>query len=133
MPAIWDKYFGFTLEQGYTLGIGEFGGKYGHDDQYGLANPKDVTWQNKIIDYFIEKKVCNFFYWSLNPDSSDTGGIFQPDWINVRTDKLTNLQRLMTACTANTSPVVETTPISDWSFKKYRTNTAPYLVGKLVR
>jgi endoglucanase len=149
LPAGWDKYFGFAPSLGYAMAIGEFGGKYGHDDKFSKAHPKDITWQTKIIDYFIEKKQCNFFYWSLNPDSSDTGGIFQPDYINVWQDKVTNLQRLITACKANLAtqvvpatptPVVSTptTPpvdpvsgnpnlidqnnsiLSDWSLKKFR-------------
>ena len=135
LPAVWDKYFGYTLGQGYTLAIGEFGGKYGHDDQYGAANPKDVAWQNKVIDYFIEKKICNFFYWSLNPDSSDTGGIFQPDWIHVRDDKLANIQRLMTSCSepATKDPLVPSSVLESWSFDKYRQNDIPYLIGRLFR
>jgi endoglucanase len=136
MPAYWDKYFGFTLGQGYTLGIGEFGGKYGHNDQFSNANPKDIVWQNKIIDYFIEKKICNFFYWSLNPDSSDTGGIFQSDWVSVWNDKLTNLQRLMTSCNADLSPIIPpTAPLlqDDYSIKRFKAKANPFLVGRLIR
>jgi endoglucanase len=135
LPANWDTYFGSTLSQGYTLAIGEFGGKYGHDDKYSKADPNDIIWQNKIIDYFIDKKICNFFYWSLNPDSSDTGGIMQPDWLTPWADKLANLQRLMTSCASSITPppAVVTAPISDWSFNKFRTSSSPYLVGRLVR
>lgn len=138
LPAYWDKYFGFTQGLGNTLAIGEFGGKYGHNDQFSAANPKDVIWQNKIIDYFIEKKICNFFYWSLNPDSSDTGGIFQPNWLDPWNDKLVNLQRLMNSCKiiAVKTPVVapaKEISIENWSIKKIRSRLWEYIAGKLIR
>jgi endoglucanase len=138
MPAYWDKYFGFTQSLGHTLAIGEFGGKYGHDDQFSPANPKDIIWQNKIIDYFIEKKVCNFFYWSLNPDSTDTGGIFKPNWLEPWNDKLVNLQRLINSCKTTDVLTPAITPIAsvqleNWSITKIRTRLWEYLVGRLVR
>lgn len=138
LPAYWDKYFGFTQQLGYTLGVGEFGGKYGHDDQFSTANPKDIIWQNKIIDYFIEKKICNFFYWSLNPDSSDTGGIFQPNWLDPWDDKLTNLQRLMNSCKLTSSQVPIAIPsntilFENWSITKIRSRFWEYLAGRLIR
>jgi endoglucanase len=135
LPAYWDKYFGFTQRLGNTLAIGEFGGKYGHDDQFSAANPKDILWQNKIVDYFIEKKICNFFYWSLNPDSDDTGGIFQPNWKDPWSDKLANLQRLMNSCKTpiSVNPPVDTIPLENWSITKIRSRLWQFLVGKLIR
>ncbi|MBX7147488.1 glycoside hydrolase family 5 protein [bacterium] len=88
MPAIWTKHFG-QLSQTKPVIPGEFGGKY-----QGL----DQTWQKALIDYFIEKDMCSFFYWSLNPNSGDTGGILKDDWISVNTDKLNNLKRLINHC-----------------------------------
>jgi endoglucanase len=38
--------------------------------------------------------VRNFFYWSWNPNSGDTGGILQDDWQSVSLDKYNNLKRL---------------------------------------
>jgi endoglucanase len=98
LPAIWDKHFGFLIEKGYTVSIGEFGGKYGHDDKYGKSDKPDKIWQDKFVDYLIEKKICNYFYWSLNPDSDDTGGILQADWQTPHQDKLDNLKRLNSSC-----------------------------------
>jgi len=34
----------------------------------------------------------NFTYWSWNPDSGDTGGIVQDDWVTVNQNKQTILQ-----------------------------------------
>ncbi|MGV6827531.1 MAG: cellulase family glycosylhydrolase [bacterium] len=93
MPAIWDQHFGFLADQERVIAPGEFGGKYGHGGE-----ADDVDWQNAIIDYFIDKKVCNFFYWSWNPNSVDTGGILQDNWNTIWQDKYDNLNRLMAAC-----------------------------------
>lgn len=94
MPLIWETHFGYLTLEDYTIAIGEFGGKYGHLG----GDPDDVIWQNSIIDYFIDKGICNFFYWSWNPNSGDTGGILQDDWINIWEDKYDNLKRLMDVC-----------------------------------
>lgn len=93
MPAIWDQHFGFLADQGRILAPGEFGGRYGHG-----GNPTDVAWQDALIDYFIDKRICDVFYWSWNPNSGDTGGILQDDWSSVWIDKLENLSRLRSAC-----------------------------------
>lgn len=93
LPAIWDQHFGFLADEGHILAPGEFGGRYGVD-----GHPDDVAWQDTLVDYFIAKRICNFFYWSWNPNSGDTGGILQDDWTSVRVDKLENLSRLTASC-----------------------------------
>lgn len=98
MPDIWYTHFGYVkLELGYPVVIGEFGGKYGHG-----GDPRDVAWQNKLIDWMIQNNFCSFFYWSWNPNSGDTGGILQDDWINIWQDKYNNLKRLMDHCSSQT-------------------------------
>lgn len=99
MPGIWDQHFGFLADQGRILAPGEFGGRYGHG-----GDPADRVWQNALIDYFIDKRICNVFYWSWNPNSGDTGGILQDDWTSVWTDKLDNLGRLASACSFDVTP-----------------------------
>ena len=93
MAAIWDTHFGFLIDDGYLIVPGEFGGKYGHG-----GDPSDDVWQNSLIDYFISKNVCGFFYWSWNPNSGDTGGILQDDWTTIWQDKHDNLKRLIDHC-----------------------------------
>ncbi|MGE4651205.1 MAG: glycoside hydrolase family 5 protein [Myxococcota bacterium] len=93
LPSIWSEHFGFLGDQGRALAPGEFGGRYGHGGE-----ADDVPWQNELVDYFIDKRICNFFYWSWNPNSGDTGGILQDDWNTVWQDKVDNLSRLMTTC-----------------------------------
>ena len=93
LPEIWTTHFGFLADQGRILAPGEFGGRYGHG-----GDPRDVAWQDGLIDYFIEKQICHFFYWSWNPNSGDTGGLLQDDWSAVWEDKVDNLGRLISAC-----------------------------------
>ncbi len=99
MPDIWFHHFGYVkTELGYPVVIGEFGGRYGHG-----GDPRDVAWQNKLIDWMIDNGFCDFFYWSWNPNSGDTGGILQDDWTSIWEDKYQNLKRLMDYCSQQES------------------------------
>lgn len=89
MPYWWDLHFGHFAPQ-YPIVFGEFGGKYGH----GGVGEKDILWQNKVVDYMIEKNMRSSFYWSWNPNSGDTGGILQDDWETLWDDKVALLHRL---------------------------------------
>jgi endoglucanase len=90
MPAIWDTHFGYLADRGYSVIIGEFGGRYGHG-----GDSRDKVLQDTLIDYMDSKGMTDFFYLSWNPNSSDTGGILQDDWQSVWQDKVELLQRLM--------------------------------------
>ncbi|MGD9888301.1 MAG: cellulase family glycosylhydrolase [Halothiobacillaceae bacterium] len=90
MPAIWNTNFGFAKDMGYAVIPTEFGSRYGHDG--GLA--LDKVWFDAAIDWMVAKDMRDGFYWSWNPNSSDTGGLLQNDWINVWTDKLAKLHHL---------------------------------------
>ena len=100
MPAIWEAHFGYLVDEGYAVIFGEFGGKYGHG-----GDAKDIVWQDALVSYMVSKGIHDFFYWSWNPNSGDTGGILQDDWQNVWQDKVDLLKRLMT----NSSPDTSTT------------------------
>ena len=93
MPYWWDLHFGHFAPQ-YPIVFGEFGGRYGHSSADRVADPRDIPWQNKMVDYMIEKNMRSSFYWSWNPNSGDTGGILQDDWTNVWDDKVALLHRL---------------------------------------
>jgi endoglucanase len=90
MPAIWDMHFGYLRDLGYAVVIGEFGGRYGHG-----GDARDKTWHDAIVDYMKEKGMTDFFYWSWNPNSMDTGGILKDDWRTVWQDKVDLLSQLM--------------------------------------
>jgi len=93
IPAIWDLHYGSFAGQ-HPIVFGEFGGRYGHDGMGRTANSKDPILQNALVDYMIEKGLQSSFYWSWNPNSTDTGGILQEDWTNVWQDKVDLLHRL---------------------------------------
>lgn len=90
MPAIWDRHWGFAIASAPVV-LGEFGGKYGE------GHGRDRAWQNALVDYLIGKRVNSGFYWSWNPNSSDTGGVLRDDWKTVRSDKMSLLRRLWAA------------------------------------
>jgi endoglucanase len=87
MPPIWDEHFGFLRDEGYVLAPGEFGGRY---------TGADATWQDAFIDYLVDTDIQHFFYWCLNPNSGDTGGLLLDDWITPHQEKLDLLEPLLT-------------------------------------
>ena len=99
LTAWWQTKFGFTIDDNYTLAIGEFGG------QYGRKEAKEKAVFDKLIEFMKNKKVCNWFYWSWNSNSGDTGGILGnnglDDWYNIRKDKMAVMNSLMNSCNPN--------------------------------
>lgn len=83
---MWDQWFAF-LQTKYTnaLCIGEIGGWFEGDDE---------TWHDRVLDYLQRLHIRNGFYWCLNPNSVDTGGILDFDWTTVNTDKIDFCQKL---------------------------------------
>lgn len=81
MPPIWDRDFNFINKNKITpICIGEFGGwlkSSNHDD----------AWQAKITSYIKDNNI-NFFYWCLQPNSGDTGGLLSDDWMTPVQAKL---------------------------------------------
>jgi endoglucanase len=86
MPAIWETHFGHLSGRRLPWGVGEFGGRY---------EGQDRVWQDAFVDYLLAKGVKVWFYWALNPNSGDTGGLLQDDWRTPVDDKLNLLRRLM--------------------------------------
>jgi len=105
MPAIWNAHFGQFKDEGYTIAIGETGGKYGHG-----GDAKDKVFQNALVDYLVGKDIRHLFYWAWNPNSGDTGGILQDDWTHVWQDKVDLLSRLWGAATPSPTPSPTPTP-----------------------
>jgi len=88
LPPIWETHFGYLRELNYTIVIGEWGGTY-----KGL----DRSWQDEFSKWLIRKRIYNFFYWCLNPESRDTGGIFLNDWKTVNWEKMRMIYKLIKA------------------------------------
>jgi endoglucanase len=80
----WEREWGYLVTENKAVVIGEFGGRY---------IGADKTWQDQFVDYLLSVRVPGIF-WSLNPSSSDTGGLLQDDWTTPMTDKLALLDRL---------------------------------------
>ncbi|MBJ3774764.1 cellulase family glycosylhydrolase [Acuticoccus mangrovi] len=75
-----DKFrqnWGYLVEDGTApVLIGEWGSK--------LETPGDARWADAIESY-MQKNGVPWMWWSLNPNSGDTGGLFEDDWSTVRT------------------------------------------------
>jgi endoglucanase len=84
LPSVWDQYWGYLAADTPIL-IGEFG--------TWLATETDRQWFEKLIGY-IKTKHLNWTFWSLNPNSGDTGGLLMDDWSSVRQDKQELLQAI---------------------------------------
>ena len=66
MPAIWSHHFLAPAHvAGSALVVGEWGGHYVGADE---------AWQDKLKAFLLEHELSSF-YWALNPNSGDTGGI----------------------------------------------------------
>lgn len=91
LPAIWDKNWGFIVKNGIApIWIGEFGGKFGVDGSGAVNQPNGTVekqWVQTLVSYMNTNKM-SFAYWSYNPNSTDTGGLIQDDWVTHQTVKL---------------------------------------------
>jgi endoglucanase len=82
----WQEHFGYLRALGYAVCIGEFGGNMDWpnkaearmQNRYSYLTDKtlDQQWQNAFVNYLVTIGVYNSFYWSINPESGDTYGIF---------------------------------------------------------
>lgn len=86
LPGIWDSMWGYLVKQNIApVLIGEFGST--------LQDPKDATWLKALMQYMgTGTSGMNFTYWCWNPDSGDTGGIVDYDWVTVNQAKQSILQ-----------------------------------------
>jgi len=113
LPDIWEEQFNFLNTNGTSpLFIGELGIR----DQDG----KDEQWFRKFVDYIKENKL-HFAFWTLNPNSGDTGGILQSDWISVEDWKMEYLQPILSNPIPNCSAgdVLSINEVTDIRFSTY--------------
>jgi aryl-phospho-beta-D-glucosidase BglC (GH1 family) len=91
----WEEHFGYLKDLGYAVIVGEWGGNYewpgGKASQrdrnlwgYLTSSTTDLQWQEAFTDYMVEKGIESC-YWSINPESGDTGG-----WYTTPYDPSTN-------------------------------------------
>lgn len=80
LTAIWDQHWGYLHHEGIApIIVGEFGGRSVGEDAEGI-------WQRSLISYLREHDL-SYFYWTLNPNSGDTGGLLLDDWQTVDPQK----------------------------------------------
>jgi endoglucanase len=86
LPAVWDKYWGYLIKENIApVLIGEFGTRN--------ETEKDRQWLRTFQSYIRQHKL-SWTFWSLNPDSGDTGGLLQDDWISIYQPKQDILEKI---------------------------------------
>lgn len=86
LPAVWDQYWGYLVKENIApVLIGEFGTRY--------ETEKDQQWLAEFQKYVKQNKL-SWTFWSLNPNSGDTGGLLQDDWTSIHQIKQNILQEI---------------------------------------
>jgi endoglucanase len=81
MPEIWDAHWGYVQREGIApIIVGEFGGRSVKESD------KEGVWQRALVDYLRENQI-SYLYWTINPNSGDTGGVLLDDWQSVDPQK----------------------------------------------
>lgn len=110
LPAVWDAHWGYIYKNNIApIWIGEYGGFFGLDGNGGNTKPNgpvEIQWVQSLIKYLngdydldgdidiTSGKGMSASYWGYNPNSGDTGGLVQDDWVTHQTPKLTLLAAL---------------------------------------
>jgi aryl-phospho-beta-D-glucosidase BglC (GH1 family) len=91
LPAVWEEHFlGPARRAGATLLVGEWGGRYTDETD---PMHSDEQWQNTLRAALRDHGLSSF-YWALNPNSGDTGGLLKDDWTTPVKRKLELLDGL---------------------------------------
>lgn len=84
LATVWTSHWGYLVEKNIApVFVGEFGTK--------LETDSDKQWLHALTTYIGERGI-SFAFWSLNPNSGDTGGLLKDDWMTVQTAKLEELK-----------------------------------------
>lgn len=85
LGSVWDNHWGYIYKNNLApVWVGEFGTK--------LQSTSDQQWLQSLTAYMgTGVKGINWTFWSWNPNSGDTGGILQDDWLTVNQAKETYL------------------------------------------
>eukprot|EP00899_Mesostigma_viride_P027047 jgi/Mesvir1/7527/Mv19276-RA.1 len=106
LPPTWDMHFGFVANRtGQPIIVGEWGGHY--DTLRGSED--DTLWQMEFRDYLLSNNFASF-YWSVNPNSVDTGGLLEDDWRTPVPSKLKLLKSLPTTDVSTLRPAQPPSP-----------------------
>ncbi len=87
MPAIWNYHYGYIRNMsGPAVVTGEWGGE---------VTGSDLVWLNAFVNYLLAMDMTDQFFWCLNADSGDTGGILNSDWHTTDPVRLGLLAKLV--------------------------------------
>jgi endoglucanase len=92
LPAFWNGNWGYLATEGIApVLVGEFGSK--------LQTDVDRAWFENMVAYLASTGM-SYAYWSFNPNSGDTGGLVQDDWVTPQAEKVAALSPLIGSGTA---------------------------------
>ena len=81
LPGIWQQHWAYLQMDGVApVLLGEFGGR-------SVGKDSEGQWQRSLVAFLLTQGI-SYIYWAWNPDSGDTGGILQDDWVTVNQGKL---------------------------------------------
>ncbi|MGI0490643.1 cellulase family glycosylhydrolase [Alkalinema pantanalense CENA528] len=99
----WNQGFYYIAQRGIApIWVGEFGGRETDN------RSKEGIWQQQLVQ-FLQKNRLGFAYWSLNPNSGDTGGLLLDDWKTIDLNKQKLLSSLLPTLTMQ--PVGNNPPV----------------------
>jgi len=102
LPALWDNQWGYIQKSGIApIIIGEFGTK--------LESDSDRQWLSSLTSY-IKQNNISWIFWSLNPNSGDTGGILNDDWQTVNQSKMDYLRNIQDGL--SDTPLPSSSPVN---------------------
>jgi endoglucanase len=88
LASVWNAHWGYLQQQNIApVLVGEFGG-------VAVDSGKEGQWIHTLVQ-FIQSRGLSFTYWSMNPDSGDTGGLLNDDWTTVNQAKIALLRSAM--------------------------------------
>ncbi len=94
LQQVWDKNWGYIVKDGIApVLIGEWGSF--------LATRADLAWAAELSDTIAELDLP-WFWWALNPNSGDTGGLLAEDWSTVRPE----VARVLSPFLSQTQPPI---------------------------
>ena len=97
LKYVWDRMFGFIFqEQTAPLFLGEWGGtllwEIMREHWVKLTGYIDGDFSFDGVSQLLpSQKGISWSFWCINPNSGDTGGIYEDDWKTIDTDKMSYL------------------------------------------
>ncbi|MCL3859585.1 glycoside hydrolase family 5 protein [Actinotalea sp. K2] len=87
LRPLWDTNWGYLVHEDIApVLVGELGTHH--------ETESDRSWLAHLVPYLLDGGF-SFAYWSYNPNSSDTGGLVQDDWVTPQQGKLDALAPLL--------------------------------------